>query len=230
MEITEYNHARDMTITFENGYIARHIPYYNFKNKTVFNPLDKVSYGIGYYGIGRHLSQERAYFVWFDMLKRCYDNKYLVKFPTYIGCEVCEDWHNYQIFADWYDKNYYTIENQKVQLDKDILIKHNKIYSPDTCVFLPEEINYIILGRNKSRGKYPIGVYLHSDGKKFVAQCHDINKNMIYLGMYDTPQKAFSVYKKYKEKVIKQVAEKYRAIIPKRAFIALYNYVVDPDD
>ena len=229
MKIIKYNGCEDVDVAFENGYITN--CYYKwFKNGVVSNPLDKTSYNIGYLGVGEYMPSNRAYSVWRDMFKRCYDLKYLSKFNTYIGCTVCEEWHNYQNFAKWYDENYYKIDEYRMELDKDILHKGNKIYSPKTCVFVPQEVNYLFVKSNKSRGEYPIGVYLHSDGDKYVAQCCDINKKAKYLGRYDTIEETFEVYKDYKEDVIKRTADKYYGLIPDKLYKAMYNYVVDIAD
>ena len=229
MKIIKYNGARDVEIMFEDGFIT-HSYYYDFKKGKVSNPLDKTSYNIGYLGVGEYTPNNRAYFIWRDMFKRCYDLKYLSKFNTYIGCSVCEEWYNYQNFGKWYDENYYEIDEHKMELDKDILHKGNKIYSPETCVFVPQEINYLFVKCNKSRGQYPIGVYLHSDGDKYVAQCNDVNKKAKYLGRYDTIEETFEVYKDYKEDVIKGIADKYYGLIPDKLYKAMYSYVVDITD
>lgn len=68
------------------------------------------------------------------MIKRCYNQKCLLKDNTYRGCSVCDEWLNFQNFGEWYDENYYEVPNEVMDLDKDILHKGNKIYSPDNCV------------------------------------------------------------------------------------------------
>jgi len=229
MKIIKYNNAMNVIVQYNDGYQTK-CTYNDFKRGKVFYPFNKSVYGVGFFGDGKAKSSNKSYFIWFDTLKRCYDVKYLKKYPSYKGCTVCEEWHNYQNFAKWYDENYYEIPNEKMQLDKDILVKGNKIYSPETCVFVPQRINYIVLGRNRKRGKYPIGVYLHSDKDKFCAQSHDINAKMIYLGRYITPEEAFKVYKQYKEDVIKQIAEKYKNFIPKILYNALYSYKIEITD
>jgi len=229
MKIIKYNNALDIDIEFENGFTTN-TTYYYFKKGSVFNPLDKVNYNIGYFGIGKYNTNHESYHKWIDMLKRCYDQKYLSKFETYKDCTVCDEWHNFQVFAKWYDENYYKIENERMELDKDILVKGNKIYSPDTCVFVPQEINYLFIKVNKSRGKYPIGVYLHSDKDKYVAQCNNINKKAKYLGRHNTVIEAFNTYKNYKESVIKQVADKYKDKIPQKLYDAMYVYKVEITD
>jgi len=229
MTITKYNGANDIEITFDNGYITN--SYYKlFIKGTVSNPLDKTHYGVGYYGIGKYTSKYKSYFIWTDMLRRCYDSKYQSKYNTYIDCSVCKEWYNYQNFAKWYEDNFYQIDGQKMHIDKDILYKGNKIYSPETCVFTPEEINNLFIKSNKTRGNYPIGVYLNNNGDRYVAGCRNINKKNEYLGTYDTPEEAFNTYKDYKENVIKRIADKYYGLIPDKLYKAMYNYVVDITD
>ena len=229
MKIVEYNSSVDVVVLFENGFKKR-TTYTEFKSGLIFNPLDKTNYNIGYFGVGIFDSTNKFYSLWKDMFKRCYNEKYLCRFPSYVGCSVCEQWHNYQNFAKWCCDNYYTIENTKMELDKDILVKGNKIYSQETSVFVPKDINCLFIKRNKCRGLLPLGVYLHSDKDKFVAQSYDINKKMKYLGRYNTPEEAFSVYKKYKEDVIKQVADHYKSYIPNRLYESMYKYEVEITD
>lgn len=229
MKIIKYNSSDDMEVQFDNGIIKK-CYYYDFINGRISNPLDKTNYNIGYLGIGEYGYKDKSYSSWRRMLQRCYDEKFLLKFPTYIGCSVCEDWHNFQNFARWYDENYYIIPNKGMELDKDILIKGNKIYSPETCVFVPQDINYLFVKCDRSRGDYPIGVHLHSDKDKFIAQCHNINKKAIYIGKYYTTGEAFEAYKHYKEKLIKDIADMYYGLIPEKLYNAMYTYIVEITD
>ena len=88
---------------------------------------------------------EKFYKVWQSMLSRCYDPKYHNRNPAYIGCKVCKEWYSLTAFKKWFDKNY--IEDY--ELDKDILIEGNKLYSPDTCCFVPKEINRLFENKPK---------------------------------------------------------------------------------
>ena len=92
------------------------------------------------------------------MLTRCYSDKYKKKKPTYEDCKVYEELLNFQNFAKWDSENYYEIEGETMCLDKDILVKHNKIYSPETCVYVPNTINVLFTKSDKIRGNTPIGV------------------------------------------------------------------------
>lgn len=166
----------------------------------------------------------------YGMIRRCYDNKYKLKHPTYKDCTVCDEWYNYQNFAKWYDENYYLIDNEEMNLDKDILYKGNKIYSPRTCVFVPQNINKLFTKTDKLRGEYPIGISYNKKDSIYVVHCNDGNGNLIYLGCSPNNNKLFKIYKEFKEKIIKQVADKYKNKIPQKLYDAMYKYKVEVID
>ena len=235
MIITKYNNARDIDVYFpEYEYTINHVYYGDFKKGRIKCLYEPRVYGKGYIGEGKyktieHGKKTKCYDVWVHMLQRCYDNKYKEKHPTYKGCEVCTEWHNFQNFGDWYSDNCYTVGDEVMCLDKDILFKGNKIYNSQNCVFVPQNINKLFTKCNKSRGDLPIGVtYCKRDGV-YMSQCNFGNK-LKYLGSFDNLQEAFYVYKEYKEKYIKEVADKYREYIPKNLYEAMYNYKVEIDD
>ena len=134
---------------------------------------------------------------------------------------------------EWLDKNYYEVSGEVMCLDKDILCKGNKIYSRETCIFVPERINILFTKRDKLRGKNPIGVDQLPSGD-YRVRCGNGYGKSVYLGTYFTKEKAFNVYKEYKEKVIKEVIDSYEGIIPEphysRLKTAMYNYEVEIDD
>ena len=198
------------------------------------DPYEPTVYGIGFHGEGEYKPSYKgvhtpASRVWKNMLRRCYCEKYYSSKKTYEGATVCEEWHNYQNFAKWYEENCYQIDGDEIHLDKDILVKGNKVYSPETCVFVPEPINSLFTKRQGRRGDLPIGVHLCPKGKKYIAQCGS-NGRRVYLGRYDTPEEAFQRYKEFKEQEVKRVAEHYKDLIPQKLYEALQNYEVDYDD
>jgi hypothetical protein len=236
MTIIEYKDNANIIIEFEDGYIVKN-NYCNFKNGTVKNPYEKRTCNIGYLGEGQYTSRingkkTKHYTTWRNMLKRCYDEKDLKKDPCYIGCSVCGEWHNFQNFAKWFDDNYYEINNYKMELDKDILIKGNKIYSPKTCVFVPRIINTLFTKSNKMRGVTPIGVTIDNQCvyKKYKGYCSNLGNKPFYLGHFLTLESAFIAYKLQKEKTIKQVAEKFKNDIPDSLYKALIKYKVEITD
>lgn len=239
MKIIDYKDCHNIVVKFNNGYTTN-ATYQWFKKGSVDNPYDKTVYYIGYLGEGKYkIDYEHSklntqeYKVWFSMFVRCYDKKYQEKYPTYMNCKVCEKWHNFQVFAKWYDENYYTVDDEVMCLDKDILHKENKIYSPDNCVFVPERINLLFVKNNKRRGNLPIGVSWHKRDKVYVSQCGILENNKRknkYLGSYNNSTQAFNKYKNFKEKYIKDVANEYKNKIPTNLYDALYSYEVEITD
>ena len=185
MVIVEYRKAMDMDVYFpEYDWTARNIRYDHFKNGNIRCPYEKRYYGGGYLGDGKYEAWKngkytKCYQVWNSMLQRCYDEKVHKNRPTYINCEVCKEWLNFQNFAKWYYDNYYEIEGEVMHLDKDILNKGNKIYSPETCIFVPQTINVLFTKRDNNRGDYPIGVSYNKKSKRFIARCnvYDFEEN-----------------------------------------------------
>jgi len=123
----------------------------------------KPVYGIGIYDIEESAYQlidgkrikHPIYCVWTDMIRRCYSAKDLLKNPTYTGCTVHADWHLFSNFKQWMIDNRY----EGMHLDKDILIKGNKVYGPDTCALVPNYVNQSLIGVTtiKPNRKYPLG-------------------------------------------------------------------------
>ena len=234
MKIVRYANRMDIDVQFVNdGTIVEHREYGNFKKGSIENPMTPSVYGVGYMGIGKFKSKDengkitKCHNTWKHMLERCYDPKYQEKFTTYKGCTVCKEWNNYQIFAKWDNENYYEVGNDQMALDKDILCKGNKVYSPETCIYVPQSINKLFIKCDKSRGDYPIGVRKH--GNNF--QAHLARGNGLeYLGTYNTVNEAFLAYKKAKEQYIKEVAEEYKDKIPCKLYEAMVTYEVEIDD
>lgn len=225
MTIIAYRKAVDMDIQFTNGCIVRGKTYFNFKNGKISNPLHPSVYGVGYVGVGIYseTTHPKTYNKWCRMLQRCYCPKYHKNSPTYRGCSVHPDWYNFQNFAKWFEENYV----EGYDLDKDILFKGNKIYSPKTCCFVPQEVNMLFTKCTSKRGKYPIGV--SKARNKYQATLSSGNE-LIYLGVYDTPELAFKAYKRAKERDIKDVAKLCKGSISDEAYQALMSYKVEIND
>lgn len=171
----------------------------------------------------------RVYEVWTGMLKRCYDNKYIAKQPTYSKCSVIDSWLYLSNFKEWFDKQYKPEIMKDWQLDKDILVPGNKIYSPNTCCFIPQEINLLFITSKNIRGKYPIGVYYDKKHKSYKAYIRKYGK-LVHIGYYNESIDAFYAYKKEKELYIKELANKYKNIIDSKVYEAMLKYEVKIED
>ena len=241
MIIVGYRTNKDIDVYFsEYNYIVKNKRYHNFKKGNIRCPYERSTYGIGCIGEGDYRVSEngkitRVYNTWHNMLQRCYDEEYHEKYPTYIGCKTDENWHNFQNFGEWDSENYYEVEGQQMHLDKDILVKHNKIYSPETCIYVPQAINKLFVKNDKNRGESAIGTNYHKRDKIYQTHCSIINpetgkSKYEYLGIYETEIEAFEVYKCYKERNIKEIADYFKKEIPVELYDALYKYEVEITD
>jgi hypothetical protein len=131
--------------------------------------MSKLVYGKGFNDRSRPTKVDgknvKEYELWRQMLNRCYGEKYQDIQPTYKGCNVSDNFLNYAYFYDWCQQQigFKSIDEKgrSWHLDKDILFTGNKIYSEDTCVFVPREINNFFTDRGNDRGDYPVGVSFH---------------------------------------------------------------------
>ena len=175
---------------------------------------------------GKHTKEYR---LWNNMLKRCYSVGCQKVRPTYIDCSVSENFRYLQYFKEWCNNqigfNSVDEKGKPFALDKDILVKGNRVYNEDVCVFVPQEVNLLFTKRDKSRGEYPIGVSFHKSRGMLTATLN--NK---YLGYFNTAEQAFQVYKTAKEAYIKEVANKWKDKIDLRVYNTLMNYEVNIDD
>lgn len=229
IEIIEYKSHKNCTVKIDNKIILNNLRYDHIKNGEVRNPYHKSVYGVGYLGEGVFKplflnKKTKAYSTWSSMLERCYSKKSQVKNPSYKSVLVSDEWHNFQVFAKWFEENYM----EGLCLDKDILVKGNKTYSPETCAFVPKEINSLFTKSTKTRGDLPIGIKLYMNGK--FRSCMNRNNKTTHLGYFNTLEEAFYAYKTAKEGHIKEVADKWKGKITDQVYQAMYNYKVEIND
>ena len=197
------------------------------------NEMSKLVWGAGFNDKTRPSRVDgkkvKEYELWTGMLKRCFSEKYQTRQPTYIGCNVSNNFLNYSFFYDWCQEQ---IGFGKVddkgrywQLDKDLLFVDNKTYSETACVFVPHEINSFFTDRGNDRCDNPVGVCFGKQNGKFRAQCK-VNSKQQHLGYFNTPEEAFNAYKPFKEALCKQLALKWQSEIDERLFNAMMSWSV----
>lgn len=219
---------KEIIVEFEDGYRTT-CTLYNLRRGTVFNPFHPTVYGVGYIGEGIYKSKTEGkihpfYNAWRGALRRSYDVLWHIKQPQYRGCSVDSRWHNYQKFCEWSSNEVF---REGYVLDKDLLVHGNKVYGPDTCIYLPNELNCIISERHH-RGDLPVGVSRLNDrykSKVFVASCQRDGRPY-NLGHFKTAEEAFNTYKKIKEEYVKERAEFWKNSISKKAYAALIAWEV----
>ena len=232
-KIVKYNDSYNVEIQFVNtGYemVARlgHI-----KSGGVKDPYSPSVYGVGITGtkypsrVNGVLTKE--YDLWTGMLRRCYSDALKKKYPTYIDCEVSDKFKSYEYFYEWCHKQI-GFNSKDWQLDKDLLVKGSKVYSENTCVFIPQEINLMLIKCDASRGEHLIGVCWHKKDNAFVAKVSKTKGKREYLGFFKTEIEAFNSYKQAKESFVKEQANKWKSHIDERAYEALINYEVEITD
>lgn len=165
-------------------------------------------YGVGINDVDAPVSVNkvtcRYYKTWSDMLRRCCCLKYKLKNPSYKDAEVCESWLYFSNFKRWMEAQ----DWEGKHLDKDLLVRGNKLYSPDTCVFIDAKINSFILEKDSCRGEYPLGVYFQKASGKFMALCgNPITGKREYLGLHDTPEDAHLAWVSMKDKLSNMLAD-----------------------
>lgn len=239
MRIVEYTSHNNVVVEFQDAYKGRtRIEYGNFKSGKTKNPYHTEVYGVGMVGTKYPVTKDgkttKEYVAWNNMLKRCFDKNLKSKHYTYQDVCCCEEWLFYENFYEWVhsqDNFEKWSIGEKWSLDKDILLKGNKIYAPNTCCLIPQNVNKLFTKRNAHRGDLPIGVTRRKD--KYIAQCDNpITNKKEHLGMHYTSKSAFQAYKKRKENIIKQVAEfEYlNGNITKQCYEAMLSYEVEITD
>lgn len=195
--------------------------------------MTSIIQGIGINDFDAKVTENRKnlkeYRLWTSMLQRCYSPIIHEKRVHYADCMVSENFKSYSYFYEWCQKQI-GFDKDDYQLDKDIMIRGNKLYSEDTCCFVPRDINVLFTNRKALRGKYLIGASLQKRTGRFQASCKDGTGKLKYLGIFPTQEQAFEAYKSFKESIVKRLANEYKGLIDDRVYHALMNYTVEITD
>ena len=232
-KILKYNDAYNVDVQFLKTGFETVVELGNIKKGEVKDPYSPSVYGVGILGTKYLASingvRTKEYTLWCSMLQRCYSDVLKKRCPTYEGCEVSDNFKSYEYFYEWCQKQI-GFNNEGWQLDKDLLIKGGKVYSESTCVFLPPEINLLLIKCTATRGKHLIGVSWNKKANAFESRVSKSTGKREYLGSFNTELEAFNSYKQAKESFVKEQANKWKDKIDERAYEALMNYTVDITD
>ena len=225
--VIEYNGCNDVKVKFVDSSYTTFSTAGNIRSGSVKDKMSPSVYGVGVVGvdsISTNQKPHQEYVFWNSMLQRCYDLSYKLKRPTYIGCTSSNNFKYYPYFKDWCNKQV-GFGNKGWCLDKDILVKGNKLYSEDTCCFVPREINSLFALSGNTRGLNPIGVQFNLEEGNYSARVSRDGKHC-HIGTYETKEDAFLGYKEAKELHIKSVAKRWFGKIDQNVFNALMTYEV----
>lgn len=223
VEVVKYCGKSLVTVRFDDTGETATGTTFEIRSGAITDRTIPVVYGVGFMGSGhvRGPHNAWAYSVWTGVLERCYDKAFQDRAPTYKDCSVAKDWLNFQNFST---DTKTMIKEPKWEIDKDILVKGNRVYSKETCVFLPKELNLLISTRDRN---LPTGVYAR--GKKFVASCRVQGKQK-HVGMFLSADLAFQAYKEVKESEIKRVSDIWKDRLDPRAYSALVGWKITIND
>ena len=226
--VVDYKDNRNVYIDFV-GYegLTHKVNADDLRKKAVKNYYKPDIFGKGFFGIGEYKSvingkSAEEYESWSGMMERGYSPKLKEKHPTYRDCSVCEEWYDFQVFAKWYTlQEFY---GHGYSLDKDLLVKGNKLYSPETCTLLPRGLNSMLSAPNKSKSGLMLGV--RKEGTRYSSRIGLGSFGRKYLGSFNTEIEAHEAYVTARERYIKNKALEWANRIEWEAFVALMKWTV----
>ena len=228
--VIKYVDAHNVTVMFLDSFkcvVRARIA--SLKRGEVKNPCARTICGVGYMGEGIYKSRvngikTKEYQAWENMIKRCYDGKFQDKNPTYLGCTVCDEWLNFQVFAEWYTKQQGSTLGY--HLDKDLMVEGNKVYSAKTCCLIPQELNNLLLIKIKNTSGLPLGVYKKRGDNKYTSSLSCSNTN-VYLGRFEDVGSAAQAYKLAKEAQVKTTTLMYKKTISVDVYNKLMSWSLE---
>lgn len=230
--VVEYNGAFDVVVEFldENRYIKK-VSTGDLRNGEVANPFFRSVFGVGYYGIDKnsltgYKAKSREYMFWKGAMERCYSVINLKKSPTYLGCSIDSNWHNFQNFAEWCQHQVGFMESGW-QLDKDLLggITVGKVYSENVCIFVPQEINTLFIIPTTKTDDLPVGVSYCKDRGNYQAGCGAGGYRKA-LGRFSTPELAYEAYLEYKKIRVSDIIASYTGRVDDRLISKLKEFLI----
>lgn len=228
--VIEYRGYDQILIEHQDRYRHRDTVESNqLRSGKVKNPYQKTTFGVGFFGCGPNRASANgkmtpAYKTWRNMMRRSYCSEFQAETPTYDGCSVADEWHDFQNFAEWY----YAQPNNSIpgfDLDKDLTIVGNKVYSRKSCSILPKDINTLLMDCGSRRGSLPQGVSFSKEKGLYLAQVK-IDGATKYLGRFADPASAREAYVKSKTHNIRRVAAKYQPVLPPQVYENLMSWTL----
>ncbi len=229
--VESYKDCNNIIIRFLNTGFKKHVRMDKLRSGAIRdNSRKAVNYnGEDFIGCGIDVPYEQnkhAFYLWRSIMMRCYKQNRNGICHAYDGCTMSKEWHDFKNFVDWYNQNK---KCDKCCVDKDLLVKDNKIYCSERCCLVPRQINNAIIKQKSRRGKYPIGVHWSEEHHKFGASIAKFGKCKT-LGWFDSANEAFQAYKECKEEHLRTLANLYKEQITPMVYEALLKYQVEITD
>lgn len=201
---------KPIKVKFLNTGYIRDVQYSHLRRGNIKDPYHPTVYGVGFIGEGNYKINSKIGVRWEGMLRRCYDDSYHANKPTYRDCEVSEDWQDLQKFASWYE-NTYPCDGEDYELDKDFTVLGNRVYSEETCNWIPRKLNSFFINFSKISGT-SYDKRLNSWVSRY-SRFSLGGKGDVLIGNYDTQEEARCAYLSKKMEILLELINKYH--IPK---------------
>lgn len=228
--VLEYRNSSSVFISHDDefGHVME-VEARNLRLGQVLNPYRRSVYGVGFLGNGKYKSKiagkkSPEYALWSGILQRGHSSAFKESNPSYKDVSVCIDWHNFQVFAEWFNNQPFA-KAEGFQLDKDLLIPGNREYSPSACSFVPGAINSLFNEGVQCKSSQMIGVTKISRRSQFVARVR-VNGAAVRIGSFETEEEAYAAYKKAKIDYVRSMAEKYKDVLHPRVYENLSNWTL----
>jgi len=229
--VLEYNGAFDVVVQFVDDFKhVKRVCTGDLRNGEVSNPFFPSVFGVGYLGVDKnsplgYKTGTREHMFWKGAMERSYSEIFHRRSSSYIGCTVDGVWHNFQNFAEWCQWQI-GFNEKGWQLDKDLLSteEENKSYNPETCVFVPREINTLFIVPSTKTDDLPTGVSYCKDRGKYQAGC-GAGGYRKGLGRFETPELAYQAYLEYKKIRVSQLLDIYEHKIDPRVSVKLKEFI-----
>ena len=232
VEVTEYIDSHNITVKFLNTGAIKNTTASALTTGILKDSEVHDTHKYGVMDMPNELQKgkpkPREYSIWNGIRQRCYNENNRDNLMSYKGIKMSDNFKLYSYFKEWCHKQI-GFNEDGWHLDKDILVKGNKVYSEDTCCFVPPEINCTITNNKSVRGRFPQGVTYNRTKTRYRAKIRRGAK-LESLGTYDTPEEAFYAYKPIKEACIKSLAEKWKDKIDPRVYESLMRWEINITD
>ena len=220
--VIDYKDSGNVLVMFYEPLYVTKCTYSSLIKGFVENPFFPSVYGRGYIGIGKFSCKDvEVQRIWRNLMSRAYCDEYHKTHHTYRDVEVCKEWLCFQNFAEWCVKqkgfNSKGLNGRSFSLDKDILSKGGNIYSPETCCFVPNEVNICIISKAGKTSN------VRQAGAGWTARISKHGKE-VYLGSFNSKEEAFQIYKEAKESYVREIAEKWKEEIDEKVYANLKSW------
>ena len=174
IKIISYTTSKSVLVRFVSTGYEVETNTQNIRTGRIKDRLTKTVHGVGCIGDGKHKptsgrNRTKAYSVWCGIIARCYSVNDREKYKWYNDCSVSAEWLNFQNFADWYEKQP-NANREYFDIDKDVLIHGNRVYSKDACMLVHKDVNYLFLCDNDK--SLPVGVCYDKLANGYRSSCY----------------------------------------------------------